>query len=46
MFGTKSRLLTQKNYTQGFEGFFVSIFLLVETAVKLRKSQIHENYQL
>ena len=42
MFYTKKWLLTQINVLQ------VSLFqfLLVQTAVKLRKSQIHENYPL
>ena len=43
MFCTKSRLLTQKTVLK------VSLFLfllLVQTAVKLRNSQIHENDRL
>ena len=48
MFRTKSRLLTQKtSHTKNCtQGFIVSIFLLVQTAVKLRNLRIHENYQL
>ena len=28
------------------QGFIVSFFLLLQTAVKLRKSQVHGDYQL
>ena len=43
MFCTKSRLLTQKTV---LKVLLFQFFLLVQTAVKLRNSQIHENYQL
>ena len=43
MFCTESRLLTQKTVLRVS---LFQFFLLEQTAVKLRNSQIRENYQL
>ena len=45
-FCTKSRLLAQKTALSVLKVLLFQFFLLVQTAVKLRNSQIHENYQL
>ena len=42
-FCAKSRVLTQKTI---LKVSLFQFFLLVQTALKLRNSQIHENYQL
>ena len=44
MFCTKSKLLTHKKTALKVSLF--QFFKLVQTAAKLRNSQIHENYQL
>ena len=45
-FCTNSRLLAQKTALSVLKVLLFQFFLLVQTAVKLRNSQIHENCQL
>ena len=46
-FGNIFRIISlPKLLTNCTQGFITSIFLLLQAAVKLRNSQIHENYQL